>query len=131
MISRWVLALFGLFHVVNGLAMLAAPDAWYAAVPGVSATGPINHHFITDIGLAFLASGAGMLFALGTGRAAASFALAGSAWPALHALFHIWEWFAEHLPNTPTLWASEALGVVTAGLLGFALALMRFRQGGG
>ncbi|HTQ13936.1 MAG TPA: hypothetical protein VMH86_08665 [Rhizomicrobium sp.] len=129
MISRWVLALLGLFHLVNGFSMLLAPDAWYAAVPGVAQTGPINHHFIADIALAFLASGGGMLFALRAGRAAASFALAGSVWPALHALFHIWGWIADHAPRTPQMWLSEALGVVFVGLLGVTLAAMRFRQG--
>ena len=41
--------------------MLTAPENWYAGVPGVTMAGPINLHFITDIGLAFLASGAGVM----------------------------------------------------------------------
>ena len=129
MVSRWVVALFGLFHGVNGLIMLVAPTYWYAAVPGVSMTGPFNPHFVTDIGLAFLASGIGMLFALRRGQVAATLALAGSVWPALHALFHVWGWVTDHMPGSPTLWASEAAGVVIVGLLGAGLALARFRQG--
>ena len=129
MVSRWVVALFGLFHVVNGLTMLVAPTTWYASVPGVSMTGPFNPHFVTDIGLAFLASGIGMLFALRRGQIAATLALAGSVWPALHALFHVWSWVTGHMPSSPTLWASEAVGVVIVGLLGAGLALARFGQG--
>lgn len=129
MVSRWVVALFGLFHLVNGLTMVVAPAHWYASVPGVSMTGPFNPHFVIDIGLAFLASGIGMLFALRRGQVAATLALAGSVWPALHALFHVWGWFTGHPPMTANLWVSEAVGVVIAGLLGAALAASRFRQG--
>ena len=57
MVTRLILVLLGLIHLANGLWMLTAPEAWYAAVPGVAMTGPLNHHFIQDIGLAFLASG--------------------------------------------------------------------------
>ena len=59
MIVRAGLIVVGLFHLVNGIAMIVAPDVWYANTPGVSFTGPINIHFIRDIGLAFAASGAG------------------------------------------------------------------------
>jgi hypothetical protein len=129
MLSRGLLGLLGLFHVVNGLYMLMAPEAWYAAVPGVSAAGPFNHHFIVDIGLVFLASGAAMLAALRPGHTAAVLALTGSVWPALHALFHIWEWFNGHMPGTAQLWLSEGLGVVFVGFLGLALAWIRFNRG--
>jgi hypothetical protein len=46
-IVAWIL---GVALTVNGLAMLAAPAVWYAAVPGVSETGALNHHFIRDLG---------------------------------------------------------------------------------
>src|ERR1700722_6770907 len=92
MFVRAGLLLLGLIHLGNGLWMMLAPDGWYAAVPGVSMTGPINHHFIADIGLAFVASGAGLLLGARNMHAAGAFAVAGSAWPALHALLHIWGW---------------------------------------
>lgn len=38
----------------NGLVMLVAGPFWYASVPGVTATGPFNPHFVQDIGVAFL-----------------------------------------------------------------------------
>jgi hypothetical protein len=129
MVSRWILALLGLLHMANGLTMLLAPDAWYATVPGVAQTGPMNHHFIADIGLAFLASGASMAMALRRGRVAAGFALAGSVWPALHALFHIWEWLTDHVPGTTQMWVSEGFGVVFVGALGVTLAWVHFNRG--
>ncbi len=58
---RTVALLLAVFHGLNGIAMLAAPDAWYLAVPGVTGTGPANTHFIRDIGLAFLAAAAALL----------------------------------------------------------------------
>jgi uncharacterized protein YjeT (DUF2065 family) len=50
----WVL---GLLAVVNGVFMLAVPAAWYAIVSGVTNSGPLNAHFIRDIGAAFLVAG--------------------------------------------------------------------------
>ena len=43
----------------NGLAMLFAGLWWYGVVPGVTATGPYNPHFVRDIGAAYLVAGAG------------------------------------------------------------------------
>jgi hypothetical protein len=130
MISRGFLALLGLFHLINGLWMIAAPAAWYAAVPGVVATGPLNHHFIVDIGFAFVASGAGMTAGLLAGARAAPFALAGATWPCLHGLFHIWEWISAGLPHDPRELLSTGIGVIVVSLGGFALAWMRARQEG-
>lgn len=73
----------------NAVAMLAAPAAWYVAVPGVSTTGPYNPHFVADIGAAYLAVAAGL---------AAFAACPALGWPALavaalfldvHALIHV------------------------------------------
>jgi uncharacterized protein YjeT (DUF2065 family) len=89
-------ALAALF-AFNGLYMLAMPDAWYATVPGVVETGPANHHFIRDIGLAYLAAGcATVLGALGGGWrlfAVAAIFIGG------HAIFHVVEYFTGHPPS--------------------------------
>src|SRR6476619_8027266 len=53
----WIL---GIALAANGLVMLGAPAAWYAAVPGVAATGPFNAHFIRDIGVAYVLCGASL-----------------------------------------------------------------------
>src|SRR5476651_123628 len=80
MVVRLILAVLGLFHLANGLVMLLAPDAWAASVVHLSAPDHLHHHFITDIGFAFVASGAGML--LGARRAvqAGVWAVAGAVW---------------------------------------------------
>jgi len=53
--------LLAVFHGINGVAMLVAPDFWFASVPGASDTGAFNPHFIRDIGLAFIGSAGALL----------------------------------------------------------------------
>jgi hypothetical protein len=130
MVTRTILLLLGLLHMANGLWMLAAPEAWYAAIPGVAMTGPINHHFIQDIGLAFMASGAGMALAFRPGAVTAALALAGATWPMLHALLHIWGWLAHGFPADAHVATSELVGVVLVSAAGFALAWVNARKAG-
>ena len=130
MFSRLGLCALGLFHLVNGAWMIASPNSWYWTTAGVAATGPMNPHFIVDVGLAFLASGAGLLMGLGAGPQAAAFALAGATWPVLHALFHIWQWLAHGFPVQTDVAATEMIGVVGLAALGAGLAFIRGRQEG-
>jgi hypothetical protein len=127
---RALLGLLGLINLANGLYMIAAPHAWYLATPGVAETGPMNHHFIVDIGLIFLASGAGMLASLRRGRTGAILALAGATWPALHAIFHIVEWLAMGFPRDLSIAATEVIGVVLLSFAGLTLAFWRAREEG-
>ena len=60
---RTILFILAAWHDANGVLMLFAPEAWYAFVPDVTETGPANLHFIRDIGLAFVASAAGLVAA--------------------------------------------------------------------
>jgi len=83
----WALAL-GL--AANGLLMLAAPVPWYGLVPGVAESGPLNAHFIRDIGAAYLVAGGGVVAFLFDRRARPA-ALAACAFLALHALVHLWD----------------------------------------
>lgn len=71
--------------------MLAAPERWYFAVPGVATTGPFNQHFIRDIGLIYLLMGA--MFLAGAGEPTSRVLLWGvpTLWLCGHALFHFWE----------------------------------------
>lgn len=90
--------LFGVagLYLSTAIYMFVAPEAFYNGTPGVAMMGPFNTHFIRDAGLAFLTSGAALLWgALKADRAVAVF---GAAWPCLHALFHIWIFFARGFP---------------------------------
>ena len=88
---RRVLAvILGIGLVLNALLMLAVPATWYAAVPGVTQTGPLNLHFVRDIGAAYLVAGAALCGFPATPKARPA-AQAGAAFLALHALVHLWD----------------------------------------
>lgn len=88
--ARILLIILGGIAAVNGLVILLAPQPFYDLTPGVSLTGPFNLHFVRDIALAFLASGAAMAYGAWARKRAA--AVAGAAWPFLHGLFHLHLW---------------------------------------
>lgn len=83
-------ALLAILLAANGIAMLVVPHAWYLAVPGVSATGPLNLHFVRDIGCAYLVCALGFFWLLRDPRAWPA-AVAGALFLSLHALVHVGE----------------------------------------
>ncbi len=59
-----VIAVIALGSVSNGIWMLLAPGHWYVQIPaGVPDTGPLNVHFVRDIGCAFLSVGVALAWA--------------------------------------------------------------------
>lgn len=58
--NRWITAILAVVLGTNGLFMIAAPLAWYDAVPGVPLTGAYNPHFVRDIGMAYLTTTLGL-----------------------------------------------------------------------
>ena len=119
----------GLVNLANGLFMLAAPDSWYLAVPGVADTGPFNQHFVRDIGLIYAVSG--LAFLVGAWRPAGRLYLwsVAAAWLAGHALFHLWE-VAVGM-HAPWVLARDFAGVILPGLVGVLLAGWSFVERGG
>ena len=84
----------GLLAVVlgaNGLAMLFAGLWWYGVVPGVTATGPYNPHFVRDIGAAYLVVGASLAAFAVRPRAAWPAVVAAAAFLTLHAAIHLFD----------------------------------------
>ncbi len=82
--------LLGLLLVTNGSAMLIDPHTWYGSMPGVPDTGPLNLHFVRDIGCAYLVSGASLLWLARKAHVWPA-AIAGSAFLVLHAGVHLGE----------------------------------------
>src|SRR3569833_355500 len=71
--------------------MLFAGLWWYGVVPGVTATGPFNPHFVRDIGSAYVVAGGSLLAYAAAPRLAWS-ALVGSAvFQLLHVGVHIFD----------------------------------------
>jgi hypothetical protein len=125
MIARILLLLLGLSHLINGFWMLTAPDSWYAAIPGVPATGPLNHHFVEDVGMAFVASGGLLAVGASTTARAGAFAIAGAVWPLLHSFIHISGWFMHGIPAEPKQLFTESVGVIGLSTAGGVLAWLR------
>lgn len=105
---------------VNGAMMLLAPSTWYALLPGVSDTGPLNAHFVRDIGAAYLAAA----LAAGLG---ARFADRRALWPAvlflgLHAATHLVDSVAGSHSHGAAL-ITELGGVYLPAIGALALAL--------
>lgn len=125
MLVRILLVLVGLGQVVNGIWMLADPQGWYMSVPGVPLTGPFNHHFVQDIGMAFVASGGFLGLSASSVRHAGAFAISGATWPLLHMLIHVSGWFMHGLPSDGTRLFSELIGVAGMSVLGGLLAWLR------
>jgi hypothetical protein len=119
-------ALLGIGLGANGIYMLANPASWYFAVPGVTTTGPFNQHFLRDIGLIFVLTGAAML--AGVVRAEMRVALWGASglWLAGHALFHIWE-VAVGICG-PSAIARDFPAVTLPALIALALAIWAWRD---
>jgi hypothetical protein len=70
--------------------MLTVGAWWYGAVPGVTATGPFNPHFVKDIGAAYLVVGLcfGWLAARPSALARGA-AIAATGFLGLHAAIHL------------------------------------------
>ena len=85
-----VLGVAALGNLANGAWMLADPAHWYATLPaGVPDFGPLNEHFVRDIGCAFFLQG----IALAVAAVVAPWRLAACGAVALfyvmHALVHV------------------------------------------
>lgn len=93
-----ILVLIGVggLSVLTAAYMWAATQHWYHTIPGVALTGPLNVHFAKDVALAYLASGAALLWA-GI-KHDKSAGICGASWLVLHAVFHIWIWFHRGTP---------------------------------
>jgi hypothetical protein len=127
-LHRMLLAVLAVGLALNGLDMLAGPQAWYQAIPGVAETGPFNAHFVRDVGCAYLAAALGC--GLGAWRPAWRLpgVLTALAFLGLHAGVHLWEAFdSDHASGH--LHASDLAGVFAPVLL-LVLALLPSRRAG-
>jgi hypothetical protein len=116
----WTLTIFGVGNLANAGWMLADPPGWYANLPAaVPDTGPLNTHFVRDIGSAFAVMGAALL--LGALRPALRAPMLGvvSLFYVMHALVHVTDTLAGRLP--PSHWSIDLPGVYVPTLLMVAL----------
>lgn len=93
---RIILFLIALYYLALAAMMWLAPMSWYESTPGVAMMGPFNLHFIRDVALAYLVSGAALFW--GARKSDKTALVFGAAWPALHALFHLYIWVMRGVP---------------------------------
>lgn len=87
-----VLLLFGLGNVGNALWMLVSPMSWYLKVPAsVPDFGPLNEHFVRDLGAMFLVAGTLLLYSAFVGSWRKSAVVFNLGWYAVHSFIHIYD----------------------------------------
>lgn len=89
--SRILAAALGVILAANGLVMLAASFWWYGAVPGVTATGAYNPHFVRDIGATYLVVAGGLGWFAARPVQGWPALVAGAAFLLLHAFIHLFD----------------------------------------
>ncbi|MGH0036067.1 MAG: DUF4345 family protein [Myxococcota bacterium] len=119
-----LLAASGAFSIANGVWMLLDPGHWYEHLPaGVPDTGPLNAHFVRDIGCAFVAVGAALVAAWRRPAWRAPLTATAAAFFVMHALLHVHD-TARGLLEADHWWL-DAPGVYAPALL-LAYAAHRF-----
>jgi hypothetical protein len=112
----WVLLLFGAGAVANAAWMLLSPGHWYQELPaGVPDTGPLNRHFVRDIGCAFLVLGAALAVAAFRPAWRVAACAAVTVFYALHAVVHVVDTWRGLVG--PEHWAIDLPGVYLPALL--------------
>lgn len=88
----WIFLLSGLGNLANGLWMLADPAHWYATLPAaVPDFGPLNEHFVRDLGATFTTLGAALLWGAARAGVRVPVLVLVTLFHATHALVHVWD----------------------------------------
>lgn len=122
-----VLGFFAVGSLANGAWMLADPAGWYTTLPAaVPDTGPLNVHFIRDIGGAFVVMGVGLVVAALRPALRLPMVLVTALFYWLHALIHVTDTMAGRLPSSH--WAIDFPGVYLPAILLVVVAVKLFGQ---
>ena len=118
----WIL---GVTNVGNGLWMLFVPGHWYEHLPaGVPDTGPLNAHFVRDIGAAFLTIGIAFCVAAPDAPRRRGVVLGAGLFFVLHALIHVVDLVTGRLHADH--WLIDLPGVFLPAILLIVLACPRW-----
>ena len=89
--TRFIAVVLAMILGANALFMLAAPLAWYDAVPGVPSTGAFNGHFVRDIGAAYLVTAMGLAWFAWRPVQGWPALVAGATFLTLHSAIHLFD----------------------------------------
>jgi hypothetical protein len=121
-----VLGITGLLNLGNAAWMLADPPGWYHGLPAaVPHTGPLNEHFVRDIGAAFAVMGVALLWAAARPAARVPLVTMVTLFYVLHAAIHVLDTLRGLLPASH--WSIDFPGVYLPALIlvGMTAALVR------
>ncbi|MEW6271806.1 MAG: DUF4345 family protein [Thermodesulfobacteriota bacterium] len=122
---HWFFYVFGAMNVANGLWMLLAPADWYHDLPaGVPDTGPLNTHFVRDIGAAFLTIGVAFVVAARWPAMRRGVLLFSTMFYVLHAAVHVADLVGGHVHAGH--WLIDLPGVWLPAVVLLVLCLPRF-----
>jgi hypothetical protein len=121
-----VLLIVGSVTLITGLQMLFAPAYWYAHVPGVPETGPLNAHLVADGGTFNIPIGLGLLWAARNAQRQVLLIAVAACAGLLHSLLHVWS-HAEGLLSAEHL-TTEVLGIYIPAAALIAIAAVLWRQ---
>jgi hypothetical protein len=88
----WVLAILAVSNLANGAWMLARPAGWFHDLPfAVPDFGPLNEHFVRDIGAGFVVQGCALLWAAFTPAWRVPLVAPVTLFSILHAMGHVYD----------------------------------------
>jgi hypothetical protein len=122
-VEALLLAVLGAGFLGNGVWMLFDAARWFAAI--ASDTGAFNGHLVRDVGAAFCAAGAALLWGARRPALRGPLAAVAAVFLGLHALVHVVETASGALPDGS--WLSDLPGVHLPALAVAALALHALR----
>ena len=94
--NKFLLYVFGALYAATAFYIFFFPQEFFVSTPGLDMMGPFSIHFIRDVALAFLASGAALIW--GTHNRNRAVCICGALWPFLHGLFHVQIWSMRGFP---------------------------------
>ena len=118
----WIL---GLSNLANGVWMLLAPEHWYQHLPAaVPDTGPLNVHFVRDIGAAFCTVGIALCASAPHAPRRRGVILCVSIFFVLHAVIHVADMLGGRLHHNH--WLIDFPGVFLPAIIFGVLCLPRW-----
>jgi hypothetical protein len=123
----YVLGLFALGNLANGLWMLADAPGWFTGVPAaVPDFGPLNEHFVRDVGAAYVTMGAGLGWAAFQPGVRVPVVGLVTVFYGLHALAHVYETMTARVG--PEHWGIDFLPVYLPAIVLVWMVVVLARQ---
>jgi len=122
--SNWILGVLGTLGMANGFWALFAANHWFTRI--AADTGPLNVHFVRDVGAAYVTAGACLVFAALRPAWRAPLTASAACFLTLHALGHVFETATGQLGSHH--WLEDSPGVFLPAILVSALAYRFIRS---